>query len=244
MSLGGRGIVVTRPRERAAHFARLIEAHDGRAFIFPTLEIEPLAPPPALARLAEYPLVIFVSPSAVRVARRGASDWPPRRAAAVGPGTRRELELSGVASVIAPTSGADSEALLSLPEMQQVAGERLLIVRGDEGRELLAQTLAARGARVEVAACYRRARPPGDCAPLYDAWRASELHAITVLSAQALDNFIAMGGAELARSLPVFAPHERIARHARDAGVGEAIVAGAGDEQMLERLVAYFHERS
>jgi uroporphyrinogen-III synthase len=243
MSLAGRGVVITRPRELAEALAALIEARGARAFVFPTIEIEALPPPAALARLAEYDHVVFVSPSAVRVAARAARPWPPARAVAIGSGTRRELERSGAATVLAPEHRADSEALLALPEMQRLAGERVLIVRGDEGRMLLGETLAERGARVDYAACYRRVRPQGDCAGLVQAARRGELHAVTVTSAQALDNLIAMGARQLARSLPLFVAHERIARHARDIGLPQVLVAGPSDEQMLERLVAYFHER-
>jgi uroporphyrinogen-III synthase len=243
VSFAGCGIVVTRPRELAQGLARLIEARGARAFVFPTIEIEPLAAPPALERLDDYDCVIFVSPSAVRVASRVARPWPPQKAAAIGAGTRRELEDAGVAAVIAPVDGADSDALLATAQMQQVAGKRLLVVRGDEGREQLRETLVARGAEVEYAACYRRVRPQADCEGLNDAFRHGALHAITVASAAALDNFVAMGGGELARALPIFAAHERIARHARACGARAVIVAGASDEQMLERLVGYFHER-
>jgi len=243
MSLNGRGIVITRPRELAQGLAALVEARGGRPFVFPGIEIEPLPAPPELARLAEYQRVIFVSPSAVRVAAPTARPWPPARAIAIGAGTRRELERSGVVTVLAPEGGADSETLLAMPEMQRVSGQRVLIVRGDEGRTLLGETLAQRGAHVDYAACYRRVRPRGDCAPLLDAWRRGELHAVTVTSAQALDNFIALCGGPLAQALPLFVAHERIARHAREIALPEVVVAGASDEQMLERLVAYFHER-
>jgi len=243
MSLAGRGIVITRPRELAQGLATLVEARGGRAFIFPAIEIEPLPAPPALARLSDYHMVVFVSPSAARVASLTARPWPPPRTAAIGSGTRRELERAGAATVLAPEGGADSEALLALPEMQRLAGQRVLIVRGDEGRALLGETLAQRGARVEYAACYRRVRPRGDCGMLLDAGRRGELHAVTVTSAQALDNFVAMCGRELARALPLFVAHERIARHARELALPEVVVAGVSDEQMLERLVAYFHER-
>src|SRR5438874_1776354 len=80
--------------------------------------------------------------------------------------------------------------LLERTEMQHVAGKRVLIVRGEGGRELLGESLAARGALVEYAQCYRRVRPAIDAAPLLAAWRRGELDAVTVLSAQALDNFI------------------------------------------------------
>ncbi|TMH22390.1 MAG: uroporphyrinogen-III synthase, partial [Betaproteobacteria bacterium] len=128
-------------------------------------------------------------------------------------------------------------------EMQHVARKRVLIVRGEGGRELLADSLAARGALVEHAVCYRRAKPAADAAPLVAAWRRGEVDALTLSSAQALDNLIAMGGEELIGALPVFVPHERIAHHARARGAREVVVAGALDDEMLERLVAYFDAR-
>jgi len=243
MSLAGRGVVLTRPRELAVPFARLLERRGARAIVFPAIEIQPLAPPGTLAHLRDYDLAVFVSPSAVRIALAAQPPWPPLLAAAVGAGTRRELERAGAKAVIAPAMGADSEALLALPEVQNLRGKRVLIVRGEGGRELLAESLAARGAVVEHAVCYRRAKPAADAAPLVAAWRRGEVHALVVPSAQALDNFSAMGGAELVAALPVFVPHERIAQHARAHGAREVAVAAGGDDQMLERLVAYFDAR-
>jgi len=107
----------------------------------------------------EFDLVVFVSPSAVRIAAP-AIQRPPRLAAAIGAGTRRELERAGFDNVISPKDGNDSEALLAAPELQAMAGRRVLIVRGEGGRAFLGDALRARGAAVEYAECYRRAGPP------------------------------------------------------------------------------------
>ncbi len=244
MSLAGRGIVVTRPRELAEPFARLLERRGARAFVFPAIEIQPLPAPAALAQLADFNIAVFISPSAVRVSLPAISPWPRGvTAAAVGSGTRRELERAGVAPVIAPSVGADTEALAALPEMEDLRGKRVLIVRGEGGRALLGETLAARGARVEYAECYRRVRPGTDAAPLLASWRAGQVHAVTLSSAEALDNFIAMTGPQLSAALPLFVPHQRVSAHARSRGLRELVVAGAGDDEMIERLVAYFDER-
>src|SRR5688500_19671787 len=86
--------------------------------------------------------------------------WPRAlRGSAWGSGTRRELEKHGIANVIAPESGADSEALLATPALGDVAGKRIAILRGDGGRALLADTFAERGAQVEYVTCYRRLVP-------------------------------------------------------------------------------------
>ena len=79
-----------------------------------------------------------------------------------------------------PDTRFDSEGLLALPELNAVAGRRVVIFRGEEGRRLLAQTLAARGAQVHEVVCYRR-RTAVDQAPRLVAWLAAG--AIAVLTA-------------------------------------------------------------
>lgn len=248
MSLAGRGVVVTRPRELADALAAGIARRGGRPLLFPAIAIEELPPPDSLPRAAEFHLVVFVSPSAVRVALRVLPEWPSGVAvAAIGAGTRRELERHGVSGVIAPQSGADSEALLAGPELAEVAGKRVLIVRGEGGRALLGNTLAARGAAVEYAECYRRVRPALDATPLMADWQRGLVHAVTVSSAEGLDNFLAMTGSKGRGRLagtPLFVPHARIASHARNHGIPEVIVSGPGDDELVERLVAYFDGRT
>jgi uroporphyrinogen-III synthase len=256
--LAGRRILVTRPAERAGRLAELIREAGGEPVLFPAIRIGDVANPgPLLAlidRLEQFDLAIFVSPSAVQKAfsliqaRRAGKPWPARvRVAALGSGSRRELEQRGVTGVIAPASGADSEALLAVPQLAGVAGWRVAIFRGEGGRELLGETLAARGARVEYAECYRRANPRADAAPLLDAWAREALDAVTVTSVEGLANLSEMlgeAGRGPLKNTPLFVPHARVAEQAARLGVQEAIVAGPGDAEMVARLVAYFRAAS
>jgi len=228
-ALAARVILVTRPREQASGLARAIEKAGGRAEIFPAIEIQDLPPPPALARMADFDLAIFVSPTAVAKAM-GHLGHLPMPAAAVGAGTRRELERYGVRDVITPASGADSEALLA--HLQDVAGKRILILRGEGGRALLGDTLRARGAMVQYAECYRRVRPART-------W-SGKADAITVSSGQGLSNLFQMLDVSLLQATPLFVPHERIAEAARGRAVREVVVAGPSDEEMAASLMAYF----
>jgi uroporphyrinogen-III synthase len=228
-ALAGRVILVTRPREQASGLARAIEAAGGRAELFPAIEIQDLPPPGLLARLPEFDLAIFVSPTAVAKAMAQARALPAL-VAAVGAGTRRELERHGVRHVIAPSAGADSEALLA--ELGDVAGKRIAIVRGEGGRALLGDTLRSRGASVAYAECYRRARPRGR-------WQG-RADAITVSSAEGLGNLFEMVDPAVLRAAPLFVPHQRVAEAARSRSVREVVVGGTSDEEMLACLVAYF----
>jgi len=238
VTLAGKRVVVTRPRELAQGLAARIRQAGGEALLFPAIEIrdpqDPARVRKLLGRLREFDLAVFVSPSAVRKALELAEgrDWP--RVAAVGEGTRRELEQCGFRDVIAPAGRADSEALLALPALAQVAGSRVLILRGAGGRELLGETLAARGAKVETAECYRRVRPPA--APLPE----GRVDAFCVSSGEALRNLVALLGRERVAQAPLFVPHERVAGAARELGLREPVLAGPGDAEMLAALVAYF----
>src|SRR5205807_638527 len=135
------------------------------------------------------------------------------------------------------------EQAQGLAKLVEAAGGRIVILRGEGGRSLLGDTLAARGAQVEYAECYRRVRPQTDSGPLLTAFAKGAVHAVTVSSAEGLENLLEMLGAAGRKHLkktPLFVPHPRIAAEAKRLGLGEASVGGASDQEMLERLVAYF----
>lgn len=244
--LAGLNILVTRPREQARSLAQGIAEAGGNALIFPLLETVPLADTSTLhaqlSHLSEFALAIFISPAAVRYGMAAISEaggMPPGlRVAAVGQGSARALHGHSISTVIAPSERFDSEALLALPELQNVKGWRILIFRGEAGRELLGDTLAARGARVEYAACYRRLKPELDMAALL----AARPDALTLTSREALAHLWEQADpaarAKLT-ALPLFAPHVRIAQAARELGWGEANATAGGEDGLLTGLLAW-----
>jgi uroporphyrinogen-III synthase len=245
--LAGKRIVITRPASQSEQLARLVREAGGEPLCVPAIEIRPLedpAPFHALARrLADFELAIFVSRNAVRSALEllAGRPWPARlRVATVGQGSREELERHGFAGVIAPAAQSDSEALLALPELHDVRGRRIVIFRGDGGRQLLGDELGRRGAAVEYAACYRRVRPAGE--GLAALW-ARGVDAVAFSSAEGLANFVEMLGegaiAKLA-AVALFVPHERVAREAGRRGLPRAVIAGPRDGEVAAALVAYF----
>jgi uroporphyrinogen-III synthase len=249
-ALAGRRVLITRPREQAQALERLVREAGGEPVCVPAIEILPLADPAAFRaladRLADFDLAIFISRNAVRRALDllGGLPWPAGlKLATVGQGSRAELEKRGFADVIAPAGAAarsDSEALLALPALAAVRGRRIVIFRGEGGRELLGQELAARGASVEHAVCYRRVVP--DAAAMRSAW-ARGMDAVTVSSAEGLANLFAMLGEDAARwlsGMPLFVPHPRVAAEAQRRGLERVIVAGPGDAEMAAALVAHF----
>lgn len=249
--LSGRGIVITRPRERALALAEGIRAAGGEPIVFPTIEILPPENQDAvsrvIARLERFQLAIFVSPTA---ALRGhalvssSRPWPESlRVAAVGAGTAKALAERGFRDVISPQRDADSEALAGLAELQELRGRPVVIFRGQGGREWLRRELEARGARVEYAECYRRARPEADARTLLARWQTGAVDAVSITSAEGLANLFAMlgpTGGRYLRATPVFVPHPRIERAAKERDIREVIVTGRGDERIVAEMAVFF----
>jgi uroporphyrinogen-III synthase len=253
LSLAGRGIVITRPAHEAEHLSAAIRAVGGKPILFPALEIVPLQTPQLLElidNLDRFDLAIFISPSAVTMALNlieGRRAWPYRVAvAAVGAGSVRVLVARGVAEasdIIAPPTRFDSEALLERPELQKVVGKHIVIFRGEGGRELLAETLTARGAVVEYAECYRRIQPQLDPTPLIVAWQRGELHALTATSSEGVRNLLKIlgsAGLPLVKQVPWFVPHPRIEQVAHELGVSQVVLTEQADDGLLAGLIAWF----
>ena len=253
--LAGKHILVTRPAEQARELAALIAAAGGHPVLFPAIEVRDLEDTrpffELVDRLEGFDLAIFISPNAVsramkRILERRALP-PGLQVAAVGGGSARALADFGVSDVIVPVQGNDSEGLLALPEFSVAGRRRVVIFRGQGGRELLGDTLTVRGASVEYAECYRRSRPQTDPAPLLEAWRRGEMDAVTVTSSEGLRNLFEMlgdPGRELLLSTPLFVPHPRIAEAARGFQVQTVIVTGPNDSGLLTGLTAYFSTRA
>lgn len=250
-TLDGRGVLVTRPAHQAEHLAQLIVGAAGKPVLFPVLEIldaSDLQPLYALIdRLDDFDFAIFISPNAVNKvmnlikSRRG---LPPRlKIAAIGRGSSKELKHFGVTGIIAPTARFDSENLLEMPQLQAVAGQRIVIFRGDGGREVLGDTLTERGAHIEYAECYRRSRPNASAGGLLRQWSRNEINAVTVTSSEGLRNLYDMLGKlgrQWLKTTPVFVPHPRIQEVVRELGLEYGVVTPAGDEGLVQGMIDWF----
>jgi len=254
LPLAGRHIVITRPAGQATHLAEALAEQGAKPVLFPVLaiaDVEDLDPLLDLAiRLDDYDWAVFVSPNAVDralsviLARRR---WPATlRVATMGHSSEQALARFGVSRVVAPQERFDSESLAALPELQDMAGKRVIVFRGDGGRELLGDTLKARGASVDYVTCYRRGKPAADSATLLKRWNDGQLDAVTLTSSEGLRNLWEMlgplGQAWL-RKTPVFVPHARIAAQAQALGLHEINTTGPGDGGLVRGLVEHFRVR-
>jgi uroporphyrinogen-III synthase len=259
--LAGRCVVVTRPAQQAAALLEALHGAGAEPLFFPVIEIAPLidtAPLRALAdKLVDYDLAFFVSANAVEqvLAIVPREQWPASvRIATVGPGSARALQAHGFDEVMLPASRFDSEGVLALPAMQAsaIVGKRVLILRGDGGRELLAQTLSERGAEVDVLSCYRRCRADADPADLLARFAGGRLDAISFTSSEGARNFAdivdqARAGAEggpsaraMLGAVTCFVPHARIEERLRALGARRIVRTDAGDAALVAALQHHF----
>ncbi len=245
-------VLVTRPAPQADALAAIIERCGGEAVRFPVLEILDPEDSDALLRivdrLEDFDLAVFISPNAVNKAMnviRSHRPLPARlKLACVGRGSARELGHFGCENVIAPAGKFDSEALLGMPALAQVAGWHIVIFRGDGGREVLGETLHRRGAHVEYAECYRRGMPRVDTAPLMRRWARGGIDIVIVTSTQALRNLydlVGKLGQQWLVKTPVVVVSERTAAACRELGfkTEPLVAAQASDEAIVETIKAW-----
>ncbi|MEP7183077.1 MAG: uroporphyrinogen-III synthase [Betaproteobacteria bacterium] len=244
--LAGLGVLVTRPARQAGGFAQKLAALGATPVIFPAIAILPPADPAPLARvhaeLATYDAAVFVSANAVEYGAPEAGRWPAHLTAfAPGPGTAETLAAVGIADARIPATTFDSEGLLALPDLADVRAKRIVIFRGDGGREHLGDTLRERGAVVDYVACYRRARPESGAAGLAEAFRDGRIDAVTITSSEGQDNLWAIADDAVRaawRARPTFVPHPRIAACARALGL-LAIETAGGDAGLIAGLLEW-----
>lgn len=249
--LAGLRVVITRPAHQAQALSQAISAAGGEPLLFPGLEIAPpqdIALAQAqLARLADHDWLIFISANAVHAARRYA-DAALRayggRIAAVGAATASALAEVGIGVDLQPEADFSSEGLLATAALRDVEGSRVLIIRGEGGREHLAQTLRARGASVEYAEVYQRRCPASSPAQIEATWVRRAPGAVIATSLQIIDNLDRILTTELARQAWLAAQWVVVSQTmvARAQALGcsrPALLAQPDDRALLAALLAW-----
>lgn len=246
MSLAGRTILITRPAAQAARLAALLQAEGAQPVRFALIEIVPV--PDALAALTQAAgsadWLIFVSPSAIDCAWPALAAMPSLpRLACVGAASAGRLSALTGRPVLCPQHGSDSAALLATPELADVATSRILIVRGQGGRQELADTLRTRGARVETAEIYRRIDGTPDWALFDRLVDAQRLDACIVTSGEIAERLFRLAGSARNAALQCLqycVPHPRIAERLAAQGVARIVTTRADDTAMVAGLKEWF----
>jgi uroporphyrinogen-III synthase len=246
--LNGARVLVTRPAHQAENLSRLIQERGGEAVRFPVLDIVARGNidevQDALKNLDKFQWVVFISPNAVNFALKANNGKIGRlktvRFAAVGRATAQALEAAGLTVEVVPEQGYTSEALLAMPQMQQIKGQSCLIVRGEGGREELANTLRSRGADVQYLEVYKRTIPSIDNSQVVQLLTQHRLDVITVTSGEALQNLLIMLGEknhQLLLPIPMVVVSDRIGQLAAGMGFKRIVVTeNPADTAILETV--------
>ncbi|HEX8541403.1 MAG TPA: uroporphyrinogen-III synthase [Pseudomonas sp.] len=242
-------LLLTRPAEESAALAQTLADVGIFSSSLPLLEIEPVPITPAqrliLNDLDHYSAVIVVSKPAARLGLALLNElWPVPPIQpwfTVGEGTAQLLQDHNL-DVSWPEQGDDSEALLDLPRLQHAVAlpaSRVLILRGENGRELLAERLRQLGASVDYLPLYRRNLPQYPPSTLMQRVKAERLNALVVSSGQGFEHLRQLAGdawPELAQ-LPLFVPSPRVAELATQAGARTVVnCRGANAAALLAAL--------
>src|SRR5471030_1211429 len=258
-------VVITRPLAQARPLAELTApATLASAAAATTSAAAATAVTPATAAIPAtlvtpyYALVAFVSPNAIDAAFAHIAQWPAGVTLAVlGEGSRAALAAHGVtpanAHIVSPADSAhsDSEHLLQTLDLAALRGQPVLIVRGESGRELMADGLRAAGAVVDVVPAYRRSVPrltPQLAATLRDLLAQQNDWIITSSEAlRGLCELLAQLDAQhadatqqscvvLMQQQHLIIPHARIAETANNLGFSRLTLTRSGDERLLAAL--------
>jgi uroporphyrinogen III methyltransferase/synthase len=200
--LAGKVVVITRAAAQAGALRDALEADGARVVLMPTIVIEPPADwaplDAALDHAADYRWVIFTSVNGVEMTRRrlaergrGVEVLRGRRVAAIGPATAAALDAWGLPAELVPDEYVAEGLARRLAEAVD-AGDRVLLPRAAETRDLLVRELTSLGARVDEVAAYRTRPAKGTSAELKARLRGGAVDVVTFTSSSTVRHFAAL----------------------------------------------------
>lgn len=227
-------VLVTRPQGQQQTLLDGLRQIDVEVSYSPSLSIAATALTATdrgcLANIDQYHAVVFISRNAAEFALAHLDAmWPQWPVGvhwlAVGEATAATLSDAGLQPEH-PPEGFNSEALLAMPVLQTLTDKKILLLRGDGGREVLAPTLRQRAEQLDEVVLYRRA-----CSPDFK-WPSRAVDAVMVTSQQGWECIIE----SVPKTCLVIAGSERIAEQVRAAGFDATAAASPHDRDMLAAL--------
>ena len=233
-----RPVLIARPGARAQLLEEALANHGYATVMLGVMTLDPLTPDREdILRWCRQPpdWVICISPTAVtrwaeevgdrgHRLRRSGVQW-----AATGSSTQALIEEHFGRQAVAPEPDSEeegtsaSEALLALPEFQDMTGQQIVIVSGHGGRPLLEETLRARGGELHTLLLYERHLHN----PTFEGQRyleAGNYAAMILTSREQLDHLKDWCGVAAFRR-PLIVSSRRLAEHAAEQGYQRIVIA-------------------
>lgn len=246
-------VIVTRPAQQAEALCNLLQQQNIQSILLPLLEIKPLMPTKEQishieSASAKVDWLIFISVNAVTYAFKALGAKLEQlcrtsRLAAIGQATANALLSYGFQVDTLPNQGFNSEALLMMPEFQNIKGQQVICIRGQGGRELLAETLRARGAIVDYLEVYQRI--PADLQPevIKKLIENNNVDYITISSGEILASLADKLNTEQLRSrvleIPLIVISERLLQQAKSLGFKHiALSENPSDSAVVKKIIS------
>ena len=249
LPLQGVGVLVTRPEQQAMPLCRLLEAQGAATRRLSVIEVracERRALDAPLGAIQSFDLIVFVSANAVRFGATLLEQSRELNLAAIGPATARSLNQAGYRVAVQPDD-YNTEGLLNHPRLQHMAGRKVLLIQGRDGRMLLQQELERRGAAVTALTVYERVPAPVDSQALADLQAhltAGDLQVVTATSLDIGGRLLELAAIELRHSLEQalwLVPSQRVAAGLRARGLRAPLLqaASAQDQDLVAALLGW-----
>ncbi len=255
--LFGKRILVTRPREQAHELSSLLAGYGGDPIECPTIQVVPPESwadlDDAILNLERYQWLVFTSVNGVRPFmnrlqhhHRDARALAGVKIACIGPRTAEELNAHGLRADLIPQE-FQAEGLIEAMATAGVPGQRILIPRAAEAREVLPEQLRAAGAEVRVVIAYRTNPSAVESQRLKDMLRRQDIHVITFTSSSTVRNFCALFDSpeevkKLTEAAAVACIGPITAQTAREHGLPVTIQAAQNTvPALVEAIVQHFH---
>jgi uroporphyrinogen-III synthase len=243
-------ILVTRPTHQAADFCERLHQAGAQCYRFPVIDIKPLelntGQRELLATLAGVDIIVFISANAVTQA---AAYLPQKKhfpetlkLAAIGNATAQAMAARSLPIHIKPEHHFDSESFLALSELQQLDGKHIVLVKGQGGRTILAETLKQRGAQLTLVDIYQRCVANSPATALLKDWQERNIDIQTITSVESLQNLLDIVGVEgerFVKNTPMVVISDRIKDYALERQFNAPILVAkqASDAAMVKAVI-------
>jgi len=240
-------VLLTRPAHKNLALAQLLAAQGFDSRSYPLITVTSLPDDGLANKLAQSDIVIAVSANAIVSAQQQIKRWPSKCYFAVGSATAQAFLSVGIQAV--EPDDPRTEGLLALVSLQQLAGKNILILRGNGGRETLAQQLTSRGGRVNYSELYCR-EPVCYEKNVVEQWQRQGITTIVVTSVQILQYLLELvnnGYRPWLDDISIIVPSSRVADKAKQMGLTRILTAAGADNQailaQLINLQSSFYEK-
>jgi uroporphyrinogen-III synthase len=233
-------IMLTRPQDQSQVLAQQLQLLKIKSLIFPTIEIVDASDITTLKNLTadlwQYQLIIFISPAAIHKMADYLKNIPDRiQKLVIGKDSATLIESYGWGKAIYPEATYNREALLAMPQLQNIQNQKVLLCQGEGGDVTIAETLRARGAIVYIANAYQRHLPSPSILP-----DLSTVNVIQCTSSQSMQNLIKLFG-DVVLQKRLLVSSEKLSKLAETLGFTQPslLAKNASDEAILHTLVQW-----